>query len=46
MVKPLPLSLQHALSILSRTDNPGTSDAQSACGEVARASSSWSRGYV
>jgi len=35
MVKPLPLRLQRALSILSRTDDPRAADAQSACGEVA-----------
>ena len=31
----LPLRLHRAISILSRTDDPGAADAQSACGEVA-----------
>jgi hypothetical protein len=35
MAGPPPLRLQRALSILSRTDDPGAADAQSACGEVA-----------
>ena len=32
---PLPLRLHRAVSILSRTGDPGAADAQSACGEVA-----------
>ena len=32
---PLPLRLHRAISILSRTGDPGAADAQSACGEVA-----------
>ena len=35
MIEPLPLRLHRAVSILSRTDDPGAADAQSACGEVA-----------
>ncbi len=35
MIEPLPLRLHRAISILSRTDDPGAADAQSACGEVA-----------
>ena len=35
MVEPLPLRLDRAASILSRTDDPGAADAQSACAEVA-----------
>ena len=35
MVEPLPLRLHRAVSILSRTGDPGAADAQSACGEVA-----------
>ena len=35
MVDPMPLRLQRAVSILSRTGDPGASDAQSACAETA-----------
>ncbi len=35
MTEPLPLRLHRAVSILSRTGDPGAADAQSACGEVA-----------
>ncbi len=35
MVEPLPLRLHRAVSIISRTNDPGAADAQSACGEVA-----------
>ena len=35
MTESLPLRLHRAISILSRTGDPGAADAQSACGEVA-----------
>ena len=35
MNDPLPLRLHRAVSILSRTGDPGAADAQSACAEVA-----------
>jgi len=35
VTEPLPLRLHRAVSILSRTGDPGAADAQSACGEVA-----------
>ncbi len=35
MTEPLPLRLHRAVSILSRTGDPGAADAQSACAETA-----------
>ncbi len=35
MPEPLPLRLHRAVSILSRSGDPGAADAQSACSEVA-----------
>lgn len=35
MIDPLPLRLHRAVSILSRTGDPGAADAQSACAETA-----------
>jgi len=35
MIDPMPLRLHRAVSILSRTGDPGAADAQSACGETA-----------
>ena len=35
MIDPLPLRLHRAVSILSRTGDPGAANAQSACAEVA-----------
>ncbi len=35
MVEPLPLRLHRAVSLLSRINDPGAADAQSACAEVA-----------
>ena len=35
MVDPMPLRLHRAVSILSRTSDPGAADAQSACAETA-----------
>ncbi len=35
MIDPMPLRLHRAMSILSRTGDPGAGDAQSACGETA-----------
>ena len=35
MIDPMPLRLHRAVSILSRTGDPGAADAQSACAETA-----------